>query len=75
MSSVSEFCKTEKISAKFGENSSYGKYIETPSITGNNGKFYSVVDLNIPFEESYILEFDESIAIANTSDNSSSFYI
>ena len=75
MSLVSEFCKTEKISASFGENSSYGKYIKASCITNNTGKFYSVVNLNIPSEGNYILEFDASIANANTSDNSSSFYI
>jgi len=75
MASASDFCKTEKISATFGENSDYGRYIQASSITSNNGKFYSVVDLNIPSEGSYILEFDASIANANTDKNSSSFYI
>ena len=73
MSLVSEFCKTEKISATFGENSTYGRYIQASS-TSSNGKFYSIVDLNIPSEGSYILEFDASIANANVSNNSS-FYI
>ena len=73
MSSVSDFCKTEKISATFGKNTNNGRYIQSSS-TSNNGKFYSIVDLNIPTEGSYLLEFDASIANANVS-NSSSFYI
>ena len=75
MSLVSDFCKTERISAIFGEDSNYGRYIEAYSITNSYGSFYSVVDLNIPNEGSYILEFDASIANANVSNNSSSFYI
>ncbi len=74
ISSVSEFCNTERISANFVENPTYGRYIDAYSIANSGSSFYSVEDLNIPKEGSYILEFDAVIANANNG-NSSTFYI
>ncbi len=74
LSLVSDFCKTENITATIGNNELYGNYIQANSDSFKQGKFYSIVDLNIPENESYILEFDASIANTNTN-NSSIFYI
>ncbi len=74
LSLLSDFCKTENISATIGNNELYGNYIQADSNSTKQGKFYSIVDLNIPENESYILEFDASIANTNTN-NSSIFYI
>ena len=74
LSSASDFCKTENITATIGNNELYGNYIQVNSSSSKKGNFYSIADLNIPENESYILEFDASIANTNTS-NSSIFYI
>ena len=74
LSSVSDFCKTENITATIGNNESYGKYIEVSSNSKKKGAFYSIVDLNIPENGNYIMEFDVAIANTNTN-NSSIFYI
>lgn len=48
LSLVSDFCKTENIKATIGNNELYGNYIQANSDSFKQGKFYSIVDLNIP---------------------------
>ena len=75
LSSENDFCITENIIASLVENETYGKYIQSNSDTKKSGKFYSIEDLNIPLNGSYILEFDAAIANINSSSSSSSFFI
>ena len=75
LNSVSNYCKTDVVSAQIAQNSTYGKYLEVNSDSTNRGYFISTEDLNVPTNGSYILEFDAAIANSNNSKNTSIFYI
>lgn len=74
LDNMSNFCKSSNISPTIDQDNSYGKYLQATSAS-NNGTSYSIVNLNIPEEGNYILEFDAHIANSNTNANNTSFYI
>ena len=73
--SASNFCISEFITIGIKSNDLYGLYFDSNSNSNRSGYYYSIVDLNIPENESYILEFDTTIGNYNQEANSTIFYI
>ena len=73
--SASNFCISEAITIGIKSNDLYGLYFDANSNSNRSGYYYSIVDLNIPENGSYILEFDTTIGNSNQEANSTIFYI
>ena len=73
--SASNFCISEAITIGKKSNDLYGLYFDANSNSNRSGYYYSIVDLNIPENGSYILEFDTTIGNSNQEANSTIFYI